>query len=65
MSKIKEYYDLSNWEEVPTEDLWEDGWRFFNGTFNIFNNNNTQVSSDIIFRTRRSCMSNLRLNNIF
>ncbi len=25
MSKIKEYYDLSNWEEVPTEDLWEDG----------------------------------------
>ena len=25
MSKIKEYYDLSNWEEVPCEDLWEDG----------------------------------------
>ena len=23
-SKIDKYYDLSNWEEVPNEDLWED-----------------------------------------
>jgi|TARA_R100000084_G_C4583004_1_gene114702 hypothetical protein len=23
--KVEDYYNLSNWEEVPTEDLWEDG----------------------------------------
>ena len=25
MSKITEHYDLINWEDVPTEELWEDG----------------------------------------
>ena len=25
MSKVAEYYELKNWEEVPDEDLWEDG----------------------------------------
>jgi len=23
--KVEDYYNLSNWEQVPTEDLWEDG----------------------------------------
>ena len=22
---VEEWYDLNNWEEVPTEELWEDG----------------------------------------
>lgn len=22
---VLEYYDLKNWEEIPQEDLWEDG----------------------------------------
>ena len=25
LQSIEEYYDLNNWEEVPDEDLWEDG----------------------------------------
>ena len=22
---VEEWYDLNNWEDVPTEELWEDG----------------------------------------
>ena len=25
LKEIEDYYDLNNWEEVPTENLWEDG----------------------------------------
>ena len=25
LNKDKNFYDLKNWEEVPDEDLWEDG----------------------------------------
>ena len=25
LKEIEEYYNLNNWEEVPDEDLWQDG----------------------------------------
>ena len=25
LKEIEDYYNLNNWEDVPTEELWEDG----------------------------------------
>ena len=45
LQSIAEYYDLNNWEEVPDEDLWEDG-EISNNTCMIKIYNNVVVDGE-------------------
>ena len=50
--EIVSYYDLNNWEEVPDEDLWEDGEIDENGlTLKLFQQIITEGEWKVIRRT--------------